>query len=67
MNKLELLLEELDKITKELQNSIDMIFDRKSNIDFSKIEVKVELNFDKTVTKDEDDLDLADELIGKYL
>ena len=67
VNKLELLLEELDKITKELQNSIDMIFDRKSNIDFSKIEVKVELNFDKTVTKDEDDLDLADELIGKYL
>jgi len=67
VNKLELLLEELDKITKELQNSIDMIFDSKSNIDFSKIEVRVDLNFDKTVTKDEDDLDFADELIDKYL
>ena len=44
-----------------------MIFDKKFNIDFSKIEVRVELNFDKTVTKDNDDLDLADELISKYL
>ena len=67
VDKLELLLEELDKIIQELQNSIDMIFDKKSNVNFSGIEVRVELNFDKTVTKDEDDLDLADELIGKYL
>ena len=50
-----------------MQDSIDMIFDTKSNINFAKIKIRVDLNFNKTVTKDEDDLDFADELIGKYL